>query len=443
MALHVRSADLERRLLAPLAGLLRDAQAVLGVELDAERLGEAPSEASLESASLQSSGVGPAEGAGSRVGSIAAAEAVSALEAVTAAAVKTATEAIPRVGRVAGVQSIDSIESEELGRAPRRVSSPTVSPVFGVAVLRAAAAVTASRGEHAERRREAAPLDAAAPAAEVGAAAPAVTPTTSLAATTVASPSPAVWHQVSHHGVGDGDETAMPAISPLVSHGSVPSQAQLAESPGAAVQHGATAAVGAAEPRVRFDAHPPRPVVREQSVDDRQPPAGLASAAITAEPAATAAPPPTTAAAARLTASAPEHLARGPGASSLVHPDAPRAFSLPLRSRQRWPAENERAAAVPARAPAASSDVREAVRRLASAVEPALDEARRLTQAGLGVAADSMAERVQSASLVNNTFHITVTLRPDEAHASHDPAALADALGEVLRAAAWRHGLDV
>ncbi|HCZ16965.1 MAG TPA: hypothetical protein DHV85_20830, partial [Candidatus Accumulibacter sp.] len=47
-----RSADIERQLLAPLEALLRDAQALLGVELDADRLEEAAGRGWAESAAL-------------------------------------------------------------------------------------------------------------------------------------------------------------------------------------------------------------------------------------------------------------------------------------------------------------------------------------------------------------------------------------------------------
>jgi len=47
-----RSADIERQLLAPLEALLRDAQALLGVELDADRLEEAAGRGWSESAAL-------------------------------------------------------------------------------------------------------------------------------------------------------------------------------------------------------------------------------------------------------------------------------------------------------------------------------------------------------------------------------------------------------
>jgi hypothetical protein len=87
--------------------------------------------------------------------------------------------------------------------------------------------------------------------------------------------------------------------------------------------------------------------------------------------------------------------------------------------------------------------VRAVARRLAGAVEPVIEEAYHLTQAGLGRATASGPEGAESPGLVHNTFNITVNLCSDEASARVDPAALADALSDVLRSSARRHGLEI
>ncbi|MBL8395118.1 MAG: hypothetical protein JNK99_10280 [Candidatus Accumulibacter sp.] len=84
-----------------------------------------------------------------------------------------------------------------------------------------------------------------------------------------------------------------------------------------------------------------------------------------------------------------------------------------------------------------------AARRLASAVDPSLEQAYRLTQTRLDTSAASASERIESPSLVRNTFNVTVALHTDDASASLDPTALADALTEVLLTAARRHGLEI
>ncbi len=89
------------------------------------------------------------------------------------------------------------------------------------------------------------------------------------------------------------------------------------------------------------------------------------------------------------------------------------------------------------------SHLQAAARRLASAVEPSLEQAYRLTQARLDPSAASASERIESPSLVHNTFNVTVALRTDDASTSLDPTDLADALTEVLVTAARRYGLEI
>ncbi len=127
------------------------------------------------------------------------------------------------------------------------------------------------------------------------------------------------------------------------------------------------------------------------------------------------------------------------GADADSHP----LRAIPLRPRQDRPDERSLLTPEAAHATVPGGDVQAAAKRLASAVEPALEQAYRLTQTRLDPAAASVSGRVEPPALVHNTFHITVSLRPGEAGASANPAALADALTEVLRTAARRHGLEI
>ncbi|MBP9803373.1 MAG: hypothetical protein KBE22_00520 [Candidatus Accumulibacter sp.] len=117
-------------------------------------------------------------------------------------------------------------------------------------------------------------------------------------------------------------------------------------------------------------------------------------------------------------------------------------LAIPLRPRLTPALERSFATAEAANTPMPGSHLQAAARRLASAVEPSLEQAYRLTQARLDTSTASASERIDSPRLVHNTFNVTVALHTDNASASLDPTALADALTEVLRSSARRHGLE-
>ncbi|MEF8706862.1 MAG: hypothetical protein V5B07_10540, partial [Candidatus Accumulibacter sp. UW27] len=111
--------------------------------------------------------------------------------------------------------------------------------------------------------------------------------------------------------------------------------------------------------------------------------------------------------------------------------------------RQDLPPERSFVTPETATEPVPGSRLQATARRLASAVEPSLEPACRLSQARLGASGATMSAGSEPAHLVRNTFNVTVALRTDDASERLDPTALADALTEVLRTAARRHGLEI
>ncbi len=177
------------------------------------------------------------------------------------------------------------------------------------------------------------------------------------------------------------------------------------------------AAVPAAEQALRSDKQPEAPTATMPSGDRRQP----------ADAEAT---PP-----AASLADLSQHVS--------PVPDSHRMLAIPLRPRQAPPSERSFATPEAAKTRMPGSHLQAAARRLASAVEPSLEQAYRLTQARLDPSAASASERIESPSLVHNTFNFTVALRTDDASTSLDPTDLADALTEVLVTAARRYGLEI
>lgn len=123
-----------------------------------------------------------------------------------------------------------------------------------------------------------------------------------------------------------------------------------------------------------------------------------------------------------------------------AEPVSYRLPGIPLRPRQVQ--VDTRSSATPGvtGTPAPGKGEQTAARRLAAAVEPSLEHAYRLSQAKLDTARLATTE-AESSSLVRNTFNVTVALAAS--NADLDPTKLEDALTDVLRAAARRHGLEL
>jgi len=119
-----------------------------------------------------------------------------------------------------------------------------------------------------------------------------------------------------------------------------------------------------------------------------------------------------------------------------------RLAGIPLRPRQILPPETSFPTPHLGNPAPPGKDAQAAARRFAAAVEPSLEQAYRLSQARLDTARLATTE-AESSSLVRNTFNVTVTLAADNPDTALDPATLEDALTDVLRAAARRHGLEL
>jgi hypothetical protein len=86
-------------------------------------------------------------------------------------------------------------------------------------------------------------------------------------------------------------------------------------------------------------------------------------------------------------------------------------------------------------------EIEAAAARMASAVEPSFEQAYRLTQNRLEER--TTPSELESQSLVRNTFNVTVALGSNGASESLDRTALEEALTDILRTAARRHGLEI
>ncbi|HRF10616.1 MAG: hypothetical protein AW09_003832 [Candidatus Accumulibacter phosphatis] len=434
-----RSADIERQLLAPLEALLRDAQALLGVELDADRLEEAAGRGWSESAALPFPALNRTE------------PARRAIARPPAAGFSSA----PLRGAVDSVQP--GAPAVEQGEFPQRVVDRAEPGCLSPGAL--PTALQGTRFEQAFQFASSTPQSVSPQVGTDRSAGPASTrpyfnrPAPLAESFPVsgqhdAAEFPAVeWPiQPGEHPEtraarmlsGDGRqtpdaETARPAaasphrLQPLGpqpdSHGTFaislrPRQtpSPLGESPASSACNDAAAAPTEAH-ALRPDQHPQVPTAAMPSGDSHQP----TDAAVT---------PPV---ASLADSSQPVNPA----------PDSHRSLAIPLRPRQALAPEPSFATAEAAKPPGPGNHLQTAARRLAGAVEPSLEQAYRLTQARLDTSATSASERIESPSLVRNTFNVTVALRADDASVSLDPTALADALTEVLRSSARRHGLEI
>lgn len=417
-----RSADIERQMLAPLEALLRDAQAVLGVELDAERLEDAAGAASSESAALPSS-------TGTRVESAPRGMAQPPATSLSSPLRRGAVD-LAQLGPLA----------LHTGVLPKAASDPA-KPDFSSLSTAAAVPAEPERTRFEQSFQSASPTPPSVPTQVQtrGHSAQATQPASAISLST-------------RHTTLDGADEMAPSTNSRPTLGDAQSTISTAPPPSGSAEHAAPAPAtlrSAGPDSTQRHITAPAPPGEALAPSGQHDAAVVAAAAWSIRPGesaeasatrslsgdgrqaqeAEAAPPAT---------SWPD-LARRVGAKA----DAQQLPAIPLRPRQDRP--NERSLIAPAAAHAAvpGGNVQAAARRLASAVEPSLEQAYRLTQARLDTSAASASERIDSPRLVHNTFNVTVTLRTDDASASLDPTALADALTEVLRTAARRHGLEI
>jgi hypothetical protein len=370
------SADIERQLLAPLEALLRDAQALLGVELDADRLEEAAGATSSESSGhpplapawVQSAAQGIARPAFSRFPS----------PGVHSAVASAQPEAFT------GERGVSTKRTFE--RAEAAFSSPTADaailsqPAGGRQdePFHTAGATQPSGSPRIESTDHGAPP---APLASEIPLSPNHPAMDDAVAMTPAARSQSMSREATSTTAEDAERASMhPLATPSSARPPFTRSTPLAESLGAAGEREA-GSVPAAEHTLRSDKHP--------------------------------------------------------------EPESHPMLAIPLRSRQAPATQRSLAAPEAATEPLPGSHLLAAARRLASAVEPSLEQAYRLTQARLGTSGATVSEGIEPAHLVRNTFNVTVALRADDASTSLDPTDLADALTEVLRTAARRHGLEI
>lgn len=427
-----RSADIERQMLAPLEALLRDAQAVLGVELDAERLEDAAGATSSESVALPSS-------TGTRVEwaprGLAQPPATSLSSPLRQGAVDSA-----QPGPLA-------LHTDALPKAASDPAKPGYSSPGATAAVPVVPEVPA---EPAKTRFEQS-FQSALPTP------PSVPPRVERVprGAQATQPASAISLATSHTTLDGADEMA-PSTNSRPTFGDAQSTIGTAPPPSGSAEHAAK--VPATLRSAGTDStqrHVTAPAPPGEALAESFAPSGQHDAAVVAAAACSIRPgePAEASATRRLSddgrqaqeaetappATSWPDLARRVGAKA----DAQQLPAIPLRPRQDRP--NEQSLSTPAVAHAAvpRGNVQAAARRLANAVEPSLEQAYRLTQARLDTSAASTSERIDSPRLVHNTFNVNVTLRTDDASASPDPTALADALTEVLRTAARRHGLEL
>lgn len=393
-------ADIERQLLAPLQALLGDAQAVLGTELDSVRLEEAGSATSLDLP-----------------------------VATPSAALATAPEA----QRAVGTPFAEALRLVPQGRvaSPRALALRTEQAAFmggasapGMRVPSASAAGDTSAPTRPADRR----VDTSLAEAEAG---------VSPAPRAGFSPMAPGNNRAPQHPMAPNSPSTTSAPPPLTASSTGTDFATLratahsgptSRTAGSASLRRSQADVGqtehlsipAAETLSRSGPAPgaplPGPALAEFSSDSPQTRHADASAAATAQPRA----------ASPLTGANPPH----------------RLLGIPLRPRQVLPSDTSFVTPDPSHALPPGRDSQAAARRFAAAVEPSLEHAYRLSQARLDTANRATTE-AESPSLVRNTFNVTVALAADDANATLDPTKLEDALTDVLRAAARRHGLEI
>ena len=417
------SADIERRMLAPLAALLRDAQALLGVELDADRLEEEAGAASSESSGHPSS---PQDSLGAAVQGVARPSVTRLSSPLRYGSVDSAQ---PEASDPEpGAFRMRPFDRTEPGFASPNADSAMPAEPHGTRFEPAShtASSTPPSGSPGVDATDHRAQDSGTPPLQPGLgiplsarqaatcepdemAPPEHSRTTSREATSTSStprPSSATAGRAS---MRSADPSASP---PPYATG----PAWFAESLASSSERDA-AAVPATGQSHRSDRHPEATTATMPSGNDHQ----------------------LTAAATTPSAGSPADASRRIGAA----PDAHRTLAIPLRPRQAPTPEQSLTPARAANTPMPGSHLQAAARRLASAVEPALEQAYRLTQARCDPSAAAASERTGSPSLVHNTFNVTVALHPGDASASLDSTDLADALTEVLRSSARRHGLEI
>lgn len=412
-----RSADIERQLLAPLEAVLRDAQALLDVELDTDRLEDAAGATSSDSSGHPS----PAPDRGQSATNGIARPLVSRFSGPVRYG--TVDSARPE----ASALEPGAVQKRPFERAERGFSSPSADAAMPAEPAR-------TRFEQALHTASSTP--------------PSGSPRVGTANHGAQDNDPQPVSRTSgvprfprHPAMDDPDEMAPPVHSRRMSREATSTTSAVRPSSATAerasmrsanpststrpyftgpaplaeslVSSGTddAAAVPATEQTHRLDKHLEAPTAAMPSGDGRQP-----TGADEATPLAAS------------LADISQHVSPAP--------DSHRTLAIPLRPRQAAPTERSPI-------PKAASHLLGAARRLASAVEPSLEQAYRLTQARLDTSAASASERIESPSLVRNTFNVTVTLRADDASTSLDPTDLADALTEVLMTAARRHGLEI
>ena len=92
--------------------------------------------------------------------------------------------------------------------------------------------------------------------------------------------------------------------------------------------------------------------------------------------------------------------------------------------------------------PLSPSETQATASRLTVAMEPSFEQAYQLTQTQLEKSHWGMQEQ-PSTSLVRNTFNVTVAMNGKQSPEDIDRTALEEALTDILRASARRHGLEV
>ena len=415
-----RSADIERQMLAPLKALLRDAQAVLGVELDSERLEDAAGAASSESVALPSS-------TGKRVESA------------------PRGMAQPSGASLSSPQRRGAVDSAQPGPlalhtgALPKAAVDSTQPGFSSSGAAAAVPTEPARTRFGQSFQSASPTPPSVP--------PRIETRTHGAQAT--QPGSAIARSTRPTPLDDADEMA-PSANSRPSLGDAQSTIGTAPPRSDAAEHAAPATLRSAGPAsTQPHVTAPAPLAESLAAFGQHAAAVVAAAALPIRPGE-----PAQAAATRMSSGhgrrAPDAETAAPAASwpDLAQhvgasADVQQSRAIPLRPRQDRPDERSLVTPETARAGVPDGAVQAAARRLARAVEPALEQAYRLTQARLNPSAASVSGRVEPPALVHNTFNITVSLRPGEADTSADPEALADALTEILRTAARRHGLEI
>ena len=136
-----------------------------------------------------------------------------------------------------------------------------------------------------------------------------------------------------------------------------------------------------------------------------------------------------------------DRLTELPSVEESLEPDSRWTNGIPLRPQNENAARSSFAIADQTSMPLRRREIEAAAARMASAVEPSFEQAYRLTQNRLEERTTPF--ELESQSLVRNTFNVTVALGSNGASESLDRTALEEALTDILRTAARRHGLEI